>query len=104
MLGFRWPGVLKYAPDAASSCGLSEVCPSLPTSAWVCTSMATSESRSISGRRRLRGGDPVRLEVAVEVRRPAGGDAGSAPPAVAEGDGLLRRVRPERQAVAADAD
>src|SRR5690349_14779377 len=69
--------------------------------------MATSESRSIrgsiSGRRWFRRGNPVRLKL-FEGRRPAGGDVGSAPPAVAEGDGLLLGVGPEREPVAADAD
>src|SRR5690606_1975347 len=108
MVGCRRPCALKYSAEAAISSGLSDPCPSLEISAWVCTSMATSSATfirpAISRLRDLRGGDAVGLGLGADGGLPGGGDLLGGPPALAEGHRLLRGVGPEREPVAADAD
>src|SRR4051812_16502406 len=106
MVGCRCPCALKYSSDAPNSSGLSDPCPSLPISAWVCTSIAVSASTSIvrsaiSALRCLGGGDAVGLGLGAHAHAPLLGDRLGAPAAVGERDRLLFRVRPQRQPVAA---
>src|SRR3954470_17252372 len=112
MVGCRLPSVLKYSAEAPKSSGLKEPWPWLSTSAWVCMSIATSESTSMASSfisDALRGGygrhgDAVGLGLGPDSAGPGLGDGVRGPATVGVVGGLLLRVGPQRQLVAADAD
>src|SRR3954453_8252413 len=121
MVGCRLPSVLKYSAEAPKSSGLNAPWPWLSTSAWVCMSIATKDSTSMTrslmsgprpgrdGGRGRHGGygrhrDAVALGLGTDSGGPGPGDGVRGPAAVGVVRGLLLWVRPQRELVATDAD